>query len=179
MFFHFYWTYPLLNVCFVWQVIVVFFDCRFSIVDCWLSVVGCWLLIDSVIFFTFSVVCIKLWITKYTLVYHEYQSVCPLVRIGTPHPLSLCRVCPPRNQRGRGHTRLLVRWWGVPIRTTGEKPCTLSTLALDISSFLCSISFFIISPHLRLPSPLKNLLLVYLYLFLSPQLFLPPASLAK
>jgi hypothetical protein len=41
------------------------------------------------------------------------------VRIGTllPHP----RVYPPpRNQRG-GHTRLRMRGWGVPIRTTGEK----------------------------------------------------------
>ncbi len=33
------------------------------------------------------------------------------------------RVCPPppRNQRGEEHTRLRLRGWGVPIRTTGEK----------------------------------------------------------
>ncbi len=38
-------------------------------------------------------------------IYLENHSVCPLVRIGTPHPLS-CK-----------H----LTGWGVPIRTTGEK----------------------------------------------------------
>ncbi len=60
---------------------------------------------------------------KVHTIYLEYHSVCPL-RIGTPpHPLSRKRVCPPRNQRG-GHIFLRAREWGVPIRTTGEKPST-------------------------------------------------------
>ncbi len=33
-------------------------------------------------------------------IYLEYQSVCPLVRIGTPHPLSRKRVCPPLEPKG-------------------------------------------------------------------------------
>ncbi len=60
-------------------------------------------------------------------IYVEYHKVCPLVRTGTPHPIS--RECvPPWNQTVRGHTRLLVRGWGggVPIRTAGES--FLSTL---------------------------------------------------
>jgi hypothetical protein len=33
--------------------------------------------------------------------YIDYHIVCPLVRIGTPHPLYRERVCPPRtNYRG-------------------------------------------------------------------------------
>ncbi len=44
-------------------------------------------------------------------IYLEYHSVCPLVRIGippTPPPRPQASVS-PRNQRGRGHTRLRVR----------------------------------------------------------------------
>jgi hypothetical protein len=43
--------------------------------------------------------------------YQEYQSVCPLVRLGTP-PLPQASVSPPRNQ-SREHTSLRVRAWGV------------------------------------------------------------------
>ncbi len=52
--------------------------------------------------------------------YLEYNSVCPLVRIGSPSPLSRKRVCPPRYQRG-GNTRLRVRGWREPSLTTGAK----------------------------------------------------------
>jgi hypothetical protein len=38
-------------------------------------------------------------------IYLEYHSVCPLVRIETPHPISRKQMCPPRNQRGRGQTQ--------------------------------------------------------------------------
>ncbi len=46
----------------------------------------------------------------------EYQSVCPLIGIGTPQPLSCKRVCPPSQEpKGGGvHTRLRVRGWGSP-----------------------------------------------------------------
>ncbi len=50
----------------------------------------------------------------------EYHSVYPLVRIGTPHPLSRTQVCSPPYQRG-GHTLLRVRRWGVPFQRTGEE----------------------------------------------------------
>jgi hypothetical protein len=59
-------------------------------------------------------------------IYLEYRSVCPLVGIGTLRPplpqASVYRVLPPPLilRRG-GHTRLVVREWGVLIRTTGEK----------------------------------------------------------
>jgi hypothetical protein len=53
-------------------------------------------------------------------VYLEYQSVCPLVRVGTLHPLSYKRVCPPQNQKGGTHSPA-DEGVGVPIRTTGEK----------------------------------------------------------
>jgi hypothetical protein len=52
-----------------------------------------------------------------------------------PPPLPQVSVA-PRNQKG-GHTRLWVRGWGVPIRTTGEKkPSTLATMWHDASG-LC------------------------------------------
>ncbi len=44
--------------------------------------------------------------------YPEYHSVCPLVWIGTPHPLPPVSVYPPLNQRSGEHTRLRVRGWG-------------------------------------------------------------------
>ncbi len=61
----------------------------------------------------------------------DYNSVCTLSELGPPHPLFLQRVCPPPpNQRGRGHTRLRVRGWGVPTRLLEKKPSTLSILWL-------------------------------------------------
>jgi hypothetical protein len=76
-------------------------------------------------------------------IYLEYHCVCPLVRIGSDHPLyytksitvsvpsselgpptpspaSECVTPPPRNQ-GWGITRLRVRGWADPVRTTGKK----------------------------------------------------------
>ncbi len=45
--------------------------------------------------------------TKYLHIYLEYNSVCPLVGIGTPpppHPLSSKRVCPPPGTWGGTHS---------------------------------------------------------------------------
>jgi hypothetical protein len=50
--------------------------------------------------------------------HHKYHSVCPNVRIGTPHPLSPSECVPLWYQRGR-YTRLRVRG-GIPFRTSGE-----------------------------------------------------------
>ncbi len=47
------------------------------------------------------------WLYHKVHIFLESHSVCPLVRIGAPHPLS------------RKH---VWRGGGVPIRTTGEKP---------------------------------------------------------
>ncbi len=60
------------------------------------------------------------------ILYLEYQTVCPFVQIGSPHPLSRKRVChgsplPLWNQKVGGNTRQGVRGRGEPIRTTGEK----------------------------------------------------------
>jgi hypothetical protein len=49
----------------------------------------------------------------YIYSYIEYHSVCPLVRIGTPHPLSRKRVPPPRTKRAGWYiTTLFV----IPVR---------------------------------------------------------------
>jgi hypothetical protein len=76
--------------------------------------------------------------------YLQYNSVCPPCRNWPPPP-------PPLPQASvyqrRGHTRLRVRGWGVPIRTTGEKLSNLSTLckvarirplkAISTATYLC------------------------------------------
>ncbi len=49
-----------------------------------------------------------------------YQSVCPFVRIRPP---SEC--VPPGTKGGEGNTHWRVRGRGEPIRTTGEKACTV------------------------------------------------------
>jgi hypothetical protein len=70
-------------------------------------------------------------------IYLEYHSVCPLVPIGTPHPLYRKRVfSSPRTQSETRHTRLLVRGWGVPIRTTGEKAQN-SVYSVDCALRVC------------------------------------------
>jgi hypothetical protein len=59
---------------------------------------------------------------KVHIQYIEYHSVCPSVGIGTPHSLSLQRVCTKEPKGGGGgHTCLRVRLWGVPIPVTREK----------------------------------------------------------
>ncbi len=47
----------------------------------------------------------------------------PLSELGPPPPPLRKRVCPTHlgTKEGRGHTRLWVRGWGVPIWMTGEK----------------------------------------------------------
>ncbi len=61
----------------------------------------------------------------------EYHSVCPLVRIGTPHTLSRKRVSPPPGIKEAGGTHSPTGegvGGGVPIRRQQKKPGTLSTL---------------------------------------------------
>ncbi len=61
---------------------------------------------------------------KSTYIYRVPQcTVCLLVGIGTPTPLSRKRVCPPPPNNS-----LLVRGGRVPIPTTGERLSTLPTL---------------------------------------------------
>ncbi len=67
-------------------------------------------------------------------VYLEYNSVCHLVRFGTPTPLSYKRVCSPQNQKG-GHSLLRMR--GSQFGRLGKKPSTLSPLcAWDTGSWM-------------------------------------------
>ncbi len=56
------------------------------------------------------------------IVYIEYQSVCPIVRIGYPPPENEC-VSPLGPKRGESNTRLAcgVREWGDPVRMTGHR----------------------------------------------------------
>ncbi len=53
-------------------------------------------------------------------IYLEYHSVCPLVRIGNPHPLSRKLVPPPGTKGGGVHTRLQLRGWGGPNSDDGS-----------------------------------------------------------
>jgi hypothetical protein len=60
-------------------------------------------------------------VTKYTWSITNH-NVCPLVRIGTPHPLSRKRVRPPGTKGGRvAHSPVGEGDGGVPIPTTAEK----------------------------------------------------------
>jgi hypothetical protein len=73
--------------------------------------------------------------TKYIYIYLEYHSVCPLVGIGTPS-----KSASPQNRGGGGvHSRLHVRWWGVPIQTTEEKAkySVYSVLSMFRSALNC------------------------------------------
>jgi hypothetical protein len=54
-------------------------------------------------------------------IYLEYRRVCPLVGIGTPHPLSYKRMCPPPEPKKGGTHSPADEGVGVTIRTTGEK----------------------------------------------------------
>jgi hypothetical protein len=69
----------------------------------------------------------ELGITVY-YIYLEYQSVCPILRIGSvaASPASEC-VTPSWNHRGGGNTRLRVRGRGEPSRTTEKKAGTQSS----------------------------------------------------
>ncbi len=75
----------------------------------------------------------------------KYHSVCPLVGIGTPHPLSPQRVCPPpRTKGGDGgtvHTRLRVKGWRESqFGRQGRKLSTLSTLWSSLSKTLWAMA---------------------------------------
>ncbi len=62
-------------------------------------------------------------------IYKEYHSVCPLVGIGTPPPLSRKRVFPsPPEPKGGGDTRLRVRGGWSQFRWLEKKLSTLPTL---------------------------------------------------
>ncbi len=77
------------------------------------------------IFYTLR--CIMIFLPGPTLAYTrrgiilECHSVFPLVRIRSTHPLPHKRVCSPHPEPKGGNTRLRVRGWANPIRTTGEK----------------------------------------------------------
>jgi hypothetical protein len=59
-----------------------------------------------------SLICdsgVALWSERdYSIQYIEYQSVCPFVGIGFPHPLSRKRVSPPTWSWGEGEPHSLV-----------------------------------------------------------------------
>jgi hypothetical protein len=68
--------------------------------------------------------------TKYVHIYLEYHSVCPLVEIGTPHPLSHECAPPPPPTKGGGHTRLRVREWRSPNSDDWRKSLALCLLCV-------------------------------------------------
>jgi hypothetical protein len=65
------------------------------------------------------------------IVYLEYQSVCPIVGIGSPQPPPLkMSVFPPWLQRGGGSNNLLqVRGWGSQFGRLDRRPVTLYILS--------------------------------------------------
>ncbi len=74
--------------------------------------------------------------STYTI-YLEYHRVCPLVRIGTLHPLFPEQVCPPRTYEGR-HTRLRVRGWEGSNSDDWRKSlalCLLCDVHVDLGHF--------------------------------------------
>jgi hypothetical protein len=64
----------------------------------------------------------------------------PVVRIGTPHPLTRRRVCPPPLWfLGRGHSRLRERGWGgggVPVQTRDRHCGSLGILYISYAYFV-------------------------------------------
>jgi hypothetical protein len=62
-------------------------------------------------------------------IYLEYHSICPFVRIRTPHPLSRKRVpAHPRNQRGWGYTLACMVYGGGPNSDDWRKSLALGLL---------------------------------------------------
>ncbi len=74
-----------------------------------------------------------------TYMYLEYHSVCPLVRIGTTHPLlPQASVSLPRNQRGGAHSPA-VRGWERPNSDDWRKSlalCLLCAFTLSLTILL-------------------------------------------
>ncbi len=86
-----------------------------------------------------------------TTEYTECQAVCPVVRIGSPLPLTREGVLlPPFWVQGRRHTRSPGRGWGHPIPTKGQtlwystyvyyNPFTVASLTVLAANFLTAIS---------------------------------------
>ncbi len=71
-----------------------------------------------IIYCTFVASTVTFWFVK-GLYYIEHQSFCPVVWIGSPHPLPRKRVCLPPDRKMGGDT--LAMGWGDPIQTTGQK----------------------------------------------------------
>ncbi len=75
--------------------------------------------------------------------YIEYQSISPVVRIGSPRTLSPASECapPPLKPRGWGNTRLRLMGRGEPIRTTGEKAChsVYSVTFVPVLFYRCTV----------------------------------------
>jgi hypothetical protein len=66
------------------------------------------------------------------LIYLEYHSVCPIDRIGTPPPIpSPASECVSPGTKGGGGTLSCGCGVGVPVRSTGKKPSTVSTLCFE------------------------------------------------
>jgi hypothetical protein len=65
---------------------------------------------------------VKQYDTQSFIEYIEYQSVCPFVGNGSPHPLSRTRMCLPIGPKGGWEQHSLAgEEVGDPIRTTGKK----------------------------------------------------------
>jgi hypothetical protein len=107
------------------------------------------------------------------ILYLEYHSVCPLVRIGSALSLSRKRVCPPlRKQGGSATLACGERGWADPIRTTGEKAwhSVYSVPPLVSSPVFYTYCLYISNPSSFLsPVPTR---LQYFVCFLSILIFL-------
>ncbi len=80
------------------------------------------------------------WPTKYLNIHREYQSVCPLVGVGTfPPPFPLANVPLPPEPKGEGHTRLRVRGWGSPNSDDWRKGLALCLLWVLTWVFLLAV----------------------------------------
>jgi hypothetical protein len=98
-------------------------------------------------------------------VYLEYQSVCPIVRIGSPPPppcpLSRKRVCSPLGTKGGGGNKGGEGAGGSQFERLERKPGTLSTLywhisTVDDSKKSVGLSRFISSTNNSLEGHLYN-----------------------
>ncbi len=109
-------------------------------------------------------------IPQVTYIPIEYHGVCPVSTRWhwDPHPLSRKRVYPPprNHQRGGGHTRLRVKWWGNPNSDDWRERLALALCLLCDPSPNVSV--------VLTPSPecwqnrLKNLLHLILKRFYNP-----------
>ena len=61
------------------------------------------------------------------IVYLEYQSVCPIVGIGSPHPFSESERVSPLGSKGGEEHLFQVRGWGTQFGRLDRRPGTLYT----------------------------------------------------